>query len=584
VVLSRLPTEPGPITELFDRLHELHLRAGQPSLRTMVQGIEGGPSRGTIANVFKGPGVGRWEYIEKIVDLLGGDVSWFHELWVRAQDAEDRRPSRQAPDGVPPIGNDLGVAARRYPFVMVSYGLPTEERVSPVAWQRRVVGPSSVLGELLRGREGVWVGTHGTASIRSGSTIRNMKLEQIPLTGEDITRHYEGFSNSSIWPLYHYSVVRPEFRPEWDESNRIVNRRFAEAVIRTAEPGAMVWIHDYQLQLLPAMVREQRPDLRIGFFLHIPFPAPEVFEQLPARSEILRGFLGADLVGFQLPLSVENFLRAVRTLPGVTTNGSIVTADDRRVAVDSFPISVDAEEIERLAASPRTVRRARRIRAEFGDPRTIVLSIDRLDYTKGIEERLNAYGGLLESGAVRSEDTVFVQLGTPSRERIGAYVDLGARIDRMAGRLSAQHPRRGGSAVQYQTDEWAFDEILARYTAADVMVVTPLRGGMNLVAKEFVASRIDNRGVLILSEFAGAAAELRDGALVVNTNDQTALKNAILEAISMSTEDQERRMDAMRRRVRHHDVVAWAVAFTQRLARRPDPRQAVRRAAREVGQ
>ena len=449
---------------------------------------------------------------------------------------------------------------------MVTYRLPTDERVSPIAWQQRVVGTGSALGDLLRGHTGAWIGAHGTATIPRDAAFRGMALHQIHLTADDVERHYEGFSNSSVWPLYHYCVERPEFRPAWDNANRAVNRRFADAVVRLAAPGATVWIHDYHLQLVPSMVRDRRQDLRIGFFLHIPFPAPEVFEQLPTRDEILHGLIGADVLGFQQPLSAENFLRLARKRLACSTAGNIVTAGKRRVVVDSFPISVDVDQIERLVESPRIRARLGKFRADLGKPRTILLGIDRLDYTKGIEQRLLAYGALLETGDVRADDTVLVQVGTPTRERIGAYAELRGRIDQLAGRLSAQHPRIGSSAVPYRVLEPTYDELLAMYAAADVMVVTPLRDGMNLVAKEFVASRIDNRGVLVLSEFAGAAAEL-EGALLVNPNDREGMKRAILEAITMEAAEQERRMDAMRRRLHHHDLGAWAAAFLQRLGR-----------------
>jgi trehalose 6-phosphate synthase len=343
-------------------------------------------------------------------------------------------------------------------------------------------------------------------------------------------------------------------------------RRFAERAAAVSAEGAMVWVHDYQMQLVPAMLRELRPDLRIGFFLHIPFPPAELFSQLPWRRQILEGLLGADVVGFQRPGAAQNFVRLVRQRVGHKTHrDQIFLPDGRVVQAGSYPISIDTAELDQLARSDSVAERAREIREQLGSPRTVLLGIDRLDYTKGIFDRLRAYGELVTDGEISVEDTVFVQVATPSRERVEQYRVLRDDIDRLVGRLNGDLGEIGSPAIHYMHTSYPKDEMAALFRAADVMVVTPLRDGMNLVAKEYVACRHDEQGALVLSEFAGAADELRQ-AYMVNPYDINGMKDTILTAMRAQPRERARRMKAMRKTVAEHDVKDWAEKFLSVLA------------------
>src|SRR5690606_25011121 len=314
----------------------------------------------------------------------------------------------------------------------------------------------------------------------------------------------------------------------------------------------------YQMQLVPAMLRELRPDLRIGFFLHIPFPPAELFSQLPWRRQILEGLLGADLVGFQLPGAAQNFVRLVRQRVGHKTHrDSVYLPDGRVVQAGAVPISIDTAGFEELAATPEVVRRAAEIRQQLGNPRRILLGVDRLDYTKGIYARLRAFGELLSDEILDVEDAVFVQVATPSRERVDQYRILRDDIDRLVGRINGDLGRIGRPAISYLHSSYPRAEMAALYLAADIMVVTPLRDGMNLVAKEYVACRLHDDGALVLSEFAGAADELKQ-AFLINPYDINGMKSALIDAVNANPKDLAKRMRAMRKTGAEHDVTAWA--------------------------
>jgi trehalose 6-phosphate synthase len=312
------------------------------------------------------------------------------------------------------------------------------------------------------------------------------------------------------------------------------------------------------------MLRALRPDLKIGFFLHIPFPPVELFMQLPRRAEVLRGLLGADLVGFQRPLAAQNFLRLTRHLLGLRPRGAGVEVEDRTVHAAAFPISIDVAEIEALAASPLVRARATQIRKELGDPKTVILGVDRLDYTKGIEQRFKAFRELLSEQRLSVPEAVMVQVATPSRERVEHYQALRVKVEREVGRINGEYGRVGVPAVHYLHQSYSRSELVALYCAADVMIVTPLRDGMNLVAKEYVAARVDLGGALVLSEFAGAAGELRQSFLC-NPHDLQGVKDALMRAINVDEAEAARRMRTMRRHLRGHDVRHWASSFLSAL-------------------
>jgi trehalose 6-phosphate synthase len=462
-------------------------------------------------------------------------------------------------------------------FIVVANRLPVDlERLDDGTerWRHSPGGLVTALEPFLRSREGAWVGWPGVPDVDvEAFTDEGMLLCPVKLTAAEVRDYYEGFSNGTLWPLYHDVVAPPVFDRAWWDSYVKVNKRFADSCAEIAAPGATVWVQDYQLQLVPAMLREQRPDLRIGFFLHIPFPPVELFMQLPWRTEIIRGLLGADLVGFHLPGGAQNFLWLARRLVGldptrgavgVRTRPGMVQVGDRTVRVGAFPISIDAAGLDAISRRRDTITRAKQVRADLGNPRKILLGVDRLDYTKGIDVRLNAFGELLHEGRVDPGEVVMVQLATPSRERVEHYRQMRAGIEQNVGRINGEYARVGHPVVHYLHQSVGRDELAAFYSAADVMVVTPVRDGMNLVCKEYVACRHDLGGALVLSEFAGAAAELTS-ALLVNPHDLDGVKNALLTAISLDPAEGRRRMRALRRQVLTHDVDRWARSFLAAL-------------------
>jgi trehalose 6-phosphate synthase len=456
----------------------------------------------------------------------------------------------------------------RRSLVVVANRLPVDETILPdgsVEWRRSPGGLVSAMHPVLRDRSGTWIGWAGgidsTPFVPDNDGIR---MRAVPLSEQDYEDYYEGYANSTLWPLYHDAVETPAFHRRWWEAYQRVNRRFAQVTADYAERNAMVWIQDYHLQLVPGLLRELRPDLRIGFFMHIPFPPAELFMQLPRRGELLRGILGADLVGFQTAYGADNFIRLAARLLGLETNGRSIEIDGRTVRADAFPISIDVAEMEALGRDPDVLERAAKLRQDLGDPARVLLGVDRMDYTKGIEHRIKAYRELLLDGRIKVADTVMVQVAVPSRERVENYKVLRDRVEREVGRINGEYARVGAPAVHYLNQSFDRAEVAALYRAADVMVVTPLRDGMNLVCKEYIAARVDNGGALVLSEFTGAAAELPE-AYLVNPHDLDSLKDAMVRAVDASPAENRARMRAMRRHVRAHDVRAWARSYLKAL-------------------
>ncbi len=466
-----------------------------------------------------------------------------------------------SPSEAPKQNADLVIVANRLPVDRVV------NQDGSVDWRRSPGGLVTAIEPVMRENDGAWIGwPGGTESDLEPFVEDGLSLVPISLSQQEIEEFYEGFSNATLWPLYHDVVAKPEFHREWFDSYETVNRRFAEKAAEVAADQATVWVHDYQLQLVPAMLRELRPDLRIGFFLHIPFPPTELFQQLPWRRQLLEGLLGADLVGFQRPGAAANFVRLVRQRVGHKTHRDMVyLPDGRTVQACAFAISIDASGLEELARSEPVQRRAEEIREQLGNPKYLLLGVDRLDYTKGIVARMRAYSELLAEGELDVEDAVFVQVATPSRERVEQYRRLRDDIDRLVGRINGDLGRIGRPAISYLHTSYPREEMAALYQAADIMVVTPLRDGMNLVAKEYVACRFENDGALVLSEFAGAADELRQ-AYLVNPYDINGMKSAILDAVNASPKELGRRMRTMRRTVADHDVKDWASSYLKALS------------------
>jgi trehalose 6-phosphate synthase len=453
-------------------------------------------------------------------------------------------------------------------YVVVANRLPVDEVVTDHGreWRPSPGGLVTALHPILAQNKGLWVGWGGAAGDASPPfEMDGIRLFPVPLSDKEVEAYYEGASNATIWPLYHDAVETPVFHRHWRDAYRLVNRRFAEATDQVAPYGSQVWVQDYQLQLVPAMLRARRPDLRIGFFLHIPFPPTELFMQLPQREEIIRGLLGADLVGFQTPLGAQNFLHLAHSLLGLPRHGHTIEMDGRMVRAGAFPVSIDIAELEQLVATDKVKRRAAEIRTELGDPQTIILGVDRLDYTKGIEQRFKAYRELLAEARLVSPETVLVQVATPSRERVEHYGRLRQNVEREVGGINGEFGRVGAPAVHYLHQSYSRAELASLYLAADVMAVTPLRDGMNLVAKEYVAARSDLGGALVLSEFAGAAAELSQ-AYMCNPHDVNSIKDALMRAVQTDRSESARRIGAMRRYLRDHGGRQWASDFLAALA------------------
>ncbi|MDF1604900.1 trehalose-6-phosphate synthase [Nocardioides sp. YIM 152315] len=473
-------------------------------------------------------------------------------------------------------GADLVIVANRLPVDRV------ENPDGSPGWRPSPGGLVSALEPVMRANDGTWIGwPGGTDTGLEPFEADGLDLVPMSMAPQEVEEFYEGFSNATLWPLYHDVVAKPEFHREWWDTYVAVNRRFAERAAEVAAEAATVWVHDYQLQLVPAMLRELRPDLRIGFYLHIPFPPAELFQQLPWRRQLLEGLLGADLVGFQLSGAAQNFVRLVRQRVGHKTHRDLIyLADGRTVRAKAFPISIDSAGYEELARSQEVAARAEEIREALGNPRKIFLGVDRLDYTKGIYARLRAFAELMHDGRLDVEDAVFVQVATPSREQVEQYRILRDDIERLVGRINGDLGKIGQPAIHYLHASYPREEMAAFFRAADIMVVTPLRDGMNLVAKEYVACRFDNDGALVLSEFAGAADELRQ-AWLINPYDINGMKSALLDAYGAEDRELTRRMKAMRKQVMEHDVGAWAESFLTELgAVRPSHGKSVRPARR----
>ncbi|MDT0167290.1 bifunctional alpha,alpha-trehalose-phosphate synthase (UDP-forming)/trehalose-phosphatase [Actinotalea sp. AC32] len=466
----------------------------------------------------------------------------------------------------------------RYGLVVVANRLPvdlTVEDDGSTSWRRSPGGLVSALEPVMQAADGAWVGWAGSPDVEADAFDGDgMRLVPVALSADEVRDYYEGFSNDTLWPLYHDVISPPEFHRRWWDAYRRVNRRFAEAAADQAAEGATVWVQDYQLQLVPALLRELRPDLRIGYFHHIPFPPLEIFAQLPWRRQVVEGLLGADLIGFQRAGDASNFVRVVRRLTDLSTKGQVITvpgteeAAARTVRAAAFPISIDSARFDAMARTEAVRARAREIRRDLGDPSVLLLGVDRLDYTKGIRHRIKAFGELLEEGRLTVPEAALVQVASPSRENVEAYQQLRDEVETLVGRINGEHGQIGSAAIYYMHHSYPPEEMAALYLAADVMLVTALRDGMNLVAKEFVAACTDDRGVLVLSEFAGAADELA-GSLLVNPHDIDGLKDAIERAVTMEPREMRRRMRKLRRRVLEDDVTKWSRTFLDALALRP---------------
>jgi trehalose 6-phosphate synthase/phosphatase len=417
-----------------------------------------------------------------------------------------------------------------------------------------------------RARAGsTWVGWPG--EIPAGARVRadleaaldEQGLSPVFLTRAELKGFYEDYSNAAVWPVFHDLIDQVPLEISGWEMYEEVNQRFANAVAQVYEDGDMIWVNDYHLMLAPAQIRRLLPNARIGFFLHIPFPHADMFRVLPQRRELLEGLLGADLLGFHTRSYADHFLAAVQTILGERVHGSTVRRRRRTVTAGAYPMGIDAETWESRARSTPVAKQVLALMQDAGK-RKIVLGIDRLDYTKGLPRRIAAIERLFQRDPSIAERVRFIQVTFPSRERIESYAGLRRQLSEMVGRINATYGSPRSLPIHLMLRSFSEEEVSSLYGAADIMLVTPLRDGMNLVAKEFVASRLHDDGVLILSEFAGAADEMPE-ALIINPYDTEGICRAIHQAIEMPAAEQRERMSKLRAGVMLHDVHAWSETF-----------------------
>lgn len=458
-------------------------------------------------------------------------------------------------------------------MILVSNRLPvviTKEGDGYV-YKSSIGGLATALGSFHGENDSIWVGWPGlTTDECSSEEIERIKKELLDrrclgifLSAEDHRDYYEGFSNKTIWPLFHYFISETRMEnDEWDAYRR-VNEEFAREILEVAGEDDMIWIHDYHLFLLPQLIREKLPNVSIGFFLHIPFPSSEVFRLLPWREEILNGIIGSDLIGFHTYDYVLHFISSVRRLIGHESSLGRIMIGPRTVKVGSFPISID---FDHYSSAPQSeeVQKEKADLLERVANRRIVMSIDRLDYTKGIPQRIRAYGRFLEKYPEHREKVTMIMVASPSRINVDAYKELKFEVEQLIGEVNGKYTRLGWVPIWYIHQNIPFEQLLALYSISDIALITPLRDGMNLIAKEYIAAKSDHTGVLILSELAGAAKELGE-ALLVNPNNIEDIADSIHEALEMPREKQISSNKVMRERIRKYNVDKWASDFVSDL-------------------
>ncbi len=466
--------------------------------------------------------------------------------------------------------------------IIVSNRLPLQLSIDKgsVRSEPSVGGLATGLKSVHRDSNGLWIGWTGLtaeetpAELKSeiNKAVADQQCAAVELTQEDMDGFYYGFSNRTIWPLFHYFMEYAEFDNNYWEIYKSVNQKFAQVVLENIADGDTVWVHDYQLMLLPQMIKKERPDVSIGFFLHIPFPSYEVFRTLPWRDEILKGLLGSDLLGFHTYDYERHFLSSVSRILGHEVSFNEIMFKDRLIKVDSFPMGIDYEKFSAFAKanSQQTdktqseLQRRLDLHATATPDAKMILSIDRLDYTKGIANRLRAFEHFLEKYPDYTEKVRLVMLAVPSRSNVPQYQVLKKEIDELVGRINGQFSTVSWTPIWYFYRSMPFENLIDLYTSCDVALITPIRDGMNLVAKEYVATRSDKTGVLILSEMAGAAKEMNE-ALLINPNNIELIADTIKEALEMPVEEQKKRNKFMQSRLKRYNVEKWANSFMSKL-------------------
>jgi trehalose 6-phosphate synthase/phosphatase len=456
-------------------------------------------------------------------------------------------------------------------IIIIANRLPVriERKEETFSIERSEGGLATGLGSLETDAEKYWIGWPGIhTDDEKEKEIITHKLHELNfhpvfLSVEQIENYYEGYSNSTIWPLCHYFFSFIAYRADYWEAYQEVNALFCSEALSFIENDDIIWVQDYQLMLLPGMLRKEKPNANIGYFHHIPFPSYELFRVLPEREEVLEGILGADLIGFHTHDYMRHFISAIYRVLDLNCTLDEVTLKDRIVHVDTFPMGINYELYHNAPSLPEVKERADMLRHKLGD-KTVILSVDRLDYSKGILHRLNGYAQFLQNNPAYHEKVSLAMIVVPSRDNVDIYADLKTKIDQSIGEINGKYSRLGWTPILYFYRSFAFEELMAMYDIADIALVTPLRDGMNLVAKEYLASKCNEPGVLILSEMAGAAIELQE-AIIINPNDTDQIETAILQALKMPDEEKNKRLQKMQKKISRENVKKWANDFVTEL-------------------
>ncbi len=468
-------------------------------------------------------------------------------------------------------------------LIIVSNRLPVKihKEEGKINIQPSVGGLATGMKSVYKKYDSTWFGWAGIdeKTLKSNEkkeiekALEKEKCYPVYINEEDVNLYYSGFSNKTIWPLFHYFMQYTDYNYDYWEAYIRVNRLFASHIIKDLKKGDKIWIHDYHLLLLPKLIKEEFPDVTIGFFLHIPFPSYELFRVLPWRKELLEGMLGADLLGFHTYDYERHFLSTVRRLFGYDTYFNQVFLENRVIKTDAFPMGIDYEKFHSAAIENR--QKALKEKSELNQelekylllsPETkLMLSIDRLDYSKGIPKRLEAYEYFLDNYPEYRGKVTLVMLSVPSRSNVEHYQLLKSEVDELVGRINGKFSMVNWTPIWYFYRSMPFENLIELYTSSEIAFITPVRDGMNLVAKEYIASRIDKTGVLILSEMAGAYKELSE-ALIINPNNKMEIAEAIQTAIEMPKEEQQSRIEVMQDRIMRYSVKRWASDFIEELS------------------
>lgn len=456
--------------------------------------------------------------------------------------------------------------------IIVSNRLPVrlEKQGEKLQFKASEGGLATGLGSIYKEGDNLWIGWPGLEVGDDQKTAISEELSQqnmrpVFLTAQELEDYYLGFSNQTLWPAFHYFVQYIQYNEARWVAYRSVNEKFAQTILSYAEPDDVIWVHDYQLMLVPALLREALPEASIGFFQHIPFPSFEVLRMLPWRQALLEGVLGSDFIGFHTYDDMRHFLSSVHRLTGYVYRANKVNVERRTVAVDALPMGIDYEKYYQKACSREVADKVQEFRSAFG-PQRMVLSVDRLDYSKGIPDRLRAYRRFLEDNPAYHTKVSLILVVVPSRDQVPSYQQLKDEVDELVGKINGALSTPTWQPVHYFYRSFDLTSLSAFYRLSEVAMITPLRDGMNLVCKEYIASRFEGKGALILSEMAGSAKELSE-AILVNPNDERALAESLLKGLEMPLDEQSHRLKLMQESLRRYTIFQWVKLFNQNLAK-----------------